>query len=96
MTAKLEGSSAAAVEINSRQTQTPMHVSAPSEMKPFHARPPHLRLSFEDEFTMQILHADDLGFAQTPEDAAPTRIILHKGRVSSSTGAAKWECRVIY
>ena len=84
---KSEGSSAT-VEMNGRSKRH-RHVTA-ADIKPFHARPPHLRHSIGDEFAMQAWDAD-LGLTRDQGDTAPLYTLLDRRRVSSPEWTFKWE-----
>lgn len=85
-----EGSSIV-VEINRRSRRQRRHAAAVG-MKPFHARPLHLRHSIQDELATQKAWDIGLGLAPSPGEEAHGR----RRVASSSTGVSKWESRGKY
>ena len=83
------------VQLNGRRVRQRRVVAA--DIKPFHQRPDHLRLAFEDEFSHLVWSAD-LGLADASVAAVPLYTLIDR-RVGKGTGGASawtWEYRGRY
>jgi len=83
------------VQLNGRRIRQRRVVAA--DVKPFHRRPEHLELPFEDEFA-HLLWSADFGLADNSVTAVPLYTLTDRrvGKGKGGTGSWAWEYRGRY